>query len=134
MPLRMHYVESVDVFVEQLEGEITMEAAQAMKEEEIASGHFGPDTAVLCVVHDVEFQFGKVRDFGAWLRDAYAGRNPRAAYLISGTKAAALMTLLQNQFRDRPVEVFSTLEAAVNWLGRDPEQCTKETLGIDLPI
>lgn len=126
------YVEEADLFVEEIAGAITTEEARSMKQQELDSGHFGPDTAVLCVVYDVETDLGDVREFGVWLRSAYGDFNPRAAYLITGKRSAALMTLLQNQFRDRPVEVFSTLEASIRWLGRSVEDCTAEALGLDV--
>lgn len=133
MPMRTRYVESVDLFVEVLEGEIILEEAQAMKLEEIESGHFGPRTAILCIVHDVDFGKDRdmVRNFAGWLRTAYGEWSPRAAYLITGVQSAMLMGLLKAQFKDRPVELFSTLEAAIDFLGRDPLVCTADALAIE---
>ena len=132
MAMRTEYFPQFDLFVEQITGDLTFEAARALKLKELQSGHFGPRTRVLAVVGDVVYRPEDIKTFARWMIDAYGDLVPRAAYVVDRPGPAALMILLQNQFERRRVEVFSTVEGAAAWLGLDPEVATAEVLNIDI--
>jgi hypothetical protein len=131
MALRYQYFPEHDLIVEYLEGHLDLDAAKDLKRSEVTSGDLGPDTRILAVVGEVTYDSRDTREFGPWLREAYGDLDPRAAYLVRDPGSTALMMLLQRQFRDRPVEVFSTLERALDWLGLDPANITADELGIE---
>ena len=134
MGLRYAYFPDHDLIVEQLDGDVELDQVKSVKLQEISSGDLGPKTVILCVVGDVTFDSRLTKEFAPWLREAYGDFDPRAAYLVRDPGATALMMLLQRQFRDRGVEVFSTLSRALEWLGLDSKRITAADLQVgDVP-
>lgn len=57
----------------------------------------------------------------------------RLAIVVDVPKTTAISMLLakENEDRSKQTGVFSTVESAVKWLGRDPEQVGAEALGLN---
>ena len=74
-----------------------------------------------------------VREFSRWtLLQQQRSPEPQIACVVREPMGAALMLLLRQQLRTHQIEIFSTLDAALTWLGLESERLAPESLGIDL--
>lgn len=131
MSLETRLLGPLGLFVEQLDGDLTLEDAQRMKRAEAALRPPGRDPRILCLVGHVTYRMEDVRRFLRWLSRETAKNSPPTACVVGEPMGAALMLLIRQQMPPRRIEVFSTLDVALNWLGLDPGLGV-EDLGIDL--
>lgn len=131
MSMRTHLIGPLDLFVEQLEGELVFEDARDMKQTELDLLPPGADARVLCVVSAVTYQIDDVRAYLRWLGGRTRLRSVPTACVVAEPMGAALVLLLRQWSDGRPIEIFSTLEPALRWLGVEPDLDAAD-LGIDL--
>lgn len=133
MSVRTQFFERHGLIVEQLEGELTLDAAQRMKRAEAELLPRSSRPRILCLVGSVTYRLELVREFSRWmLSQEHRGPEPQVACVVREPMGAALMLMLRQHLRTSQMEIFSTLDAALPWLGLDPAQLTPDALGIDL--
>ena len=125
MPFRYRYLPERHVHLEALYAEVTLEQVVAMKtqQRDAEIGGLGLRALVDLRQARARFETGQVRVFGEWMRAQLPGQlDTRSALLASSPVETGLSLLYASDMRQiKTVEVFTTLAAALEWLGLEPE-------------
>jgi len=127
-----HHVQDHDVVVQRWRGTVTVDAALKAKRAEMARAEHGPDTVWLADVRGVEVGVDFLPGWTEAVIREFPDHLHRLAIVVDVPKTTAISMMLakENESRSKQTGVFSTVESAVEWLGRDPEQCGAEALGL----
>lgn len=117
--------------VQILRSPLTFEQAMAGKTLEMERNEHGPDTVWLVDARRIYVELFFVERWAKHLRETYPELTNPGALLVSAPVATALAALItRREARHRRGAPFSTVAAAVEWLGRDPAVCTAVALGL----
>lgn len=134
MEMSVHYVEECDLVVQIWRGELVLEEmiAQRKRGADVTRQH--PECAVLADLRAATLTDPTLaRLWVDHVAENYPGTGRIAAVAQDRIVTAMSMVFASRgkQKLERGIEVFSTLEAALGWLGRDPEVCTCGVLGVE---
>ncbi|MEM1450192.1 MAG: hypothetical protein AAF957_19355 [Planctomycetota bacterium] len=126
------HVPAHDIVVQRWADPVELEAALAVKREEMARGEHGDGTVWLADARGTDVDVEFIKTWAPAIAAEFPDHLHRLAILVDGPKMTALGMMLAraHEGRQKRTEVFSTLESAVAWLGLDSSRCTADELGL----
>lgn len=120
MPFRYRYLPERHLLLEALYSDVTLEQLIALKTLERDEGIGGLGLRALVDMRQARSRLvsGQVRIFGEWMRTHLPDQLDTRSALLTSTPVETGLSLLyaSDMKRDKTVEVFTTLGAALRWL------------------
>ena len=132
MCFESHYIPAHDIVVQRWSGVVTVDAAVQAKHVEMDRAEHGPDTVWLADARGVDVDVTFLPGWTEAVTREFPGHLHPLAIVVDMPRATAVSMLLakENESRSKQTQVFSTVESAMKWLGRDPLVARAAALGL----